>query len=304
MYNLKALQIFVVVAEMSSFRKAAEALNRSQSAVSTQIKLLEEQIGVALFHRTTRRVQLTSEGEQLLGHAQRAISALETGLRQIRDAANVQVGHVAMGCIPSLASTVLPGILGEFHRKRSSIRLELRELHAMQLLEAIAHQDIAFGIGPEVDQAGDFDFMPITDEPFHALLPKAHWMPGRTSITLAELARLPVVIASSSAAFRTTLNREMTKRGLEFVDASEVLQVQTMLAFARAGMAVAILPSIMIPSPLDENLQSLPVVEPELRRTLCLITLKGNALSPAALELYQLVLQRLRDGVRASSMLA
>jgi DNA-binding transcriptional LysR family regulator len=297
MYNLKAIQIFVAVAELSSFRKAAEALNRSQSAVSTQIKLLEEQIGVALFHRTTRRVQLTAEGEQLLSHAQRAIAALEMGLRQIKDAANLQVGHIAMGCIPSLASTVLPDILAEFRCRRSSIRLELRELHATQMLEAISRQDIAFGIGPEVEHAGDFDFMPITDEPFHALLPKAYWLPGRDSITLTELVRLPVVVASSSAAFRATLNREMTKRGLTFTDASEVVQVQTMLAFARAGMAVAILPSIMIPVPLDENLQSLPVVEPELRRTLCLITLKGNALSPAANEMYQLILKRLRTGV-------
>ena len=297
MYNLKALQIFVVVADLSSFRKAAEVMNRSQSAISSQIKLLEEQIGVTLFHRTTRRVQLTAEGEQLLSHAQRAIAALEMGLRQIKDTANLQVGHIAMGCIPSLASTVLPDILAEFLRRRSSIGLELRELNGTHMLEAISRQEIAFGIGPEVKHAGDFDFMPITDEPFHALLPKAYWLPGRDTITLTELVRLPVVIASSSAAFRSALDREMTKRGLTFTDASEVVQVQTMLAFARSGMAVAILPKIMIPAPVDQNLQSLPIVEPELRRTLCLITRKGNSLSPAAQEMYELIIKRLRKAV-------
>lgn len=298
MYNLKAVQIFVVVAEMSSFRKAAETLNRSQSAISTQIKLLEEQIGVALFHRTTRRVQLTPDGEQLLGHAQRAIASLELGLREIREAANIQVGRIAMGCIPSLASTVLPGILAEFQRKRSGIRLELRELNATQLLEAIARQEINFGLGPEVEQAGDFDFMPITEEIFYALLPKAYWLPGRQSITLLELTKLPVVLASSSAAFRLSLDRELAQRGFEFTNASEVIQVQTMLAFALAGMAVAIVPSIMVPSPLDDSLQALRITEPELKRTLCLITLKGNSLSPAALEMSKLLVQRLRSGVR------
>ena len=94
LYNLRAIQIFIVVAENSSFRKAAEALHRSQSAVSTQIKLLEEQIGVSLFHRTTRRVQLTADGEQLLRHAQRAIASLEQGLSEIREAANIQSGHI------------------------------------------------------------------------------------------------------------------------------------------------------------------------------------------------------------------
>ena len=301
MYNLKAVQIFVVVAETCSFRKAAEILHRSQSAVSTQIKLLEEQIGVALFHRTTRRVQLTAEGEQLLGHAQRAVASLEMGLRQIKEAANIQFGNIAMGCVPSIAATVLPPVLAEFQRKRSGIHLELRELASAQLLETISKQEILFGIGPEVEQASDLDFMPITKEPIYALLPKAHWKIDQNSITLAELAPLPVILASSSAALRNTLNRELAMRGLEIKHSFEVIQVQTMLAFAQAGLGVAILPQIMIPQPLDETLQALPIVDPVLERNLCLITLKGNSLSPAARELTSLIVNRFRGIIGSSN---
>ena len=298
MYNLKAIQIFVVVAETCSFRKAAEILHRSQSAVSTQIKLLEEQIGVSLFHRTTRRVQLTAEGEHLLGHAQRAVASLEMGLRQIREAANIQFGHIAMGCVPSIAATVLPAVLAEFQRKRSGIQLELRELASAQLLEAVARQDISFGIGPEVDQASDFDFVPITKEPIYALLPEAYWKPGQQTITLAEVSTMPVVLASSAAALRNTLNAELAARGLEITHSFEVIQVQTMLAFAQAGLGVAILPRITIPQPLDRTLQALPIVDPVMERTLCLITLKGNSLSPAARELTALIVDRFRGALR------
>ncbi len=297
MYNLKAVQIFVVVAETCSFRRAAEVLHRSQSAVSTQIRLLEEQIGVSLFHRTTRRVQLTAEGEQLLSHAQRAVASLEQGLRQIREAANIQFGHIAMGCVPSIAATALPGVLMDFKRKRSGIRLELRELASEQLLEAVARQEISFGIGPEVDQAGDFDFAPIGSEPIYALLPQSCWKPDHATIALRELVTLPVILASSSAALRNTLNREMASRGLEFTNSFEVIQVQTMLAFAKAGLGVAILPRIMIPKPLDTTLQALPIVDPVLERKLCLITLKGNSLSPAARELTALIVDRFRDAL-------
>ena len=297
MYNLKALQIFVVVAESCSFRRAAEVLNRSQSAVSTQIKLLEEQIGVALFHRTTRRVQLTAEGKQLLGHAQRAVASLELGLREIREAANVQVGHISMGCVPSIAATVLPGVLAEFQGKRRSIRLELRELASAELLQAVSRQDISFGIGPFVDQANDFNFMEIIAEPIYALLPEAHWRPRAKEITLAELSELPLVLASASAEMRNMLNREVTSRGLEIKDAFEVIQVQTMLAFAQAGLGVAILPRIMVPMPLDATLQALPITKPTLERRLCLITLKGNSLSPAALELTNLLTSRFRETI-------
>ena len=276
MYNLRAIQIFVVVAETCSFRKAAELLHRSQSAVSTQIRLLEEQIGVSLFHRTTRRVQLTAEGVQLLGHAQRAVASLEQGLREIREAANIQQGHISIGCVPSIAATVLPGVLAEFQRKRGGIRLELRELASEQLLQAVARQEISFGIGPEVEDTSDSDL---------------------TSITLADLAELPVVLASSSAALRNRLNRELALRGLEITNSFEVIQVQTMLAFAQAGLGVAILPRIMIPQPMDATLQALPIVDPVLERNLCLITLKGNSLSPAAIELTGLIVDRFRSAL-------
>ena len=294
MYNLKALQIFVVVAESCSFRRAAEVLHRSQSAVSTQIKLLEEQIGVTLFHRTTRRVQLTAEGQQLLGHAQRAVASLELGLREIREAANIQVGHISMGCVPSIAATMLPPVLAEFQRKRRNIHLELRELASAQLLEAVLRQDISFGIGPFVDHANDFNFTDITIEPIYALLPKVHWRPRATEITLAELAELPLVLASSSAELRHELDRQVALRGLEINSAFEVIQVQTMLAFAQAGLGVAILPRIMIPTLLDETLQALPITKPTMDRRICQITLKGNSLSPAALELTKLLIDRFR----------
>ena len=263
MYNLKAIQVFVVVAETCSFRKAAEILHRSQSAVSTQIKLLEDQIGVSLFHRTTRRVQLTAEGVKLLVHAQRAITSLEAGMRQIREAANIQGGYITMGCVPSIASTVLPRVLAEFQAKRAGIKLELRELASEQLLEAITRQEISFGIGPRVDDLGDFDFAPISNEPIYALIPRSHWLPGREfdqsgragpAAARARLRRRRRCATCSTARWQS--------RDLAITNAFEVIQVQTMLAFAQVGLGTAILPRIMIPDPLDAELQALPIVEP------------------------------------------
>src|SRR3954447_10424998 len=91
--NLKLMHTFLLVAEHSSFCRAAEVSNRSQSAVSMQIRQLELQLGVSLFHRTTRRVQLTREGELLLVCARKAVYELQTGLRQIKDAVDVQRGR-------------------------------------------------------------------------------------------------------------------------------------------------------------------------------------------------------------------
>lgn len=300
MYNLKALHIFVVVAETASFRRAAEILGRSQSAVSMQIKMFEEQLGIPLFHRTTRRVKLTPEGEKLLGHAQRAVAELNIGLRQIRDTASVQSGTIALGCVPSIAATALPDVLAEFRRQRPGISVRLRELTSRDLMESVGKLDVDFGIGPHVERLADFEFTPIVDETIYAVLPPAYALSGRSSITLEELAKMPVLMASTSAALRGNLDRELKERGLNLESSFEVLHVQTMFALARAGLGVAVLPAGTIPEPLDAGLQALPITGPRLSRRICLITLKGNFLSPASQELAKLVVDRFRTARRFS----
>lgn len=96
--NLKLVHTFLLVAENASFRRAAEIANRSQSAVSMQIRQLELQLGVSLFCRTTRRVQLTREGDLLLVCARRVVDELQSALHQIKEAADIQRGrHVGDG---------------------------------------------------------------------------------------------------------------------------------------------------------------------------------------------------------------
>src|ERR1700754_4332851 len=81
--NLKLLQAFLVVAERASFKGAADELHRTQAAISAQVKKLEEQIGIKLFHRTTRSVVLTADGELLLQYTQRAVDEIEQGLNKV-----------------------------------------------------------------------------------------------------------------------------------------------------------------------------------------------------------------------------
>jgi DNA-binding MarR family transcriptional regulator len=156
--NLKLLHMFVAVAGNRSFRMAAEQLNRSQSAVSMQIKQLEEQVGVAIFHRTTRRVELTSEGERLLAHARRALEEWEDGLRQIRDVVDIQRGTLSIGCVPTVAATILPKALSAFRTAYPGINVNLREQATHDLLESIRRREIDFGIGPAVEGSAEFQF--------------------------------------------------------------------------------------------------------------------------------------------------
>ena len=290
--NLKTLGVFLSVAETGSFRKAADLVHRSQSAVSMQIKQLEEQLGVSLFHRTTRRVQLTPEGEVLLGAARRAMGELDAGLRRLQDAADMQTGRIALGCVPSVAATALPSVLAAFQRDHPGIRVSLRELPSEDLLQAIARQDVEFGIGPGVSFAGDFTFRPFARDPILALIPASLDTPPGDAIALVDLARLPVLMYSRAAALRGNLERELAARGLAFDIRYEILHAPTLVAFARAGLGVAILPKVTVPARLGNSIRAVPIVEPKLERTLDIVTLRGHSLSPAAQWLADLVAAR------------
>lgn len=295
--NLKALHVFIVLAETTSFRKAGDILHRSQSAVSMQIKQLENQLGVALFHRTTRRVELTSEGEQLLNHAKRALAELDSGLQQIRSIAEIQVGRISIGCVPSVASSVLPDTLLVFQRQYPGITINLKELPSVELLIGIRRQEIDFGIGPFVDHLGDCKFDPIVREPIYALMRESFCKKDTSEIALEELTTLPILMNSSSAALRGNLDRELAARDLKLKIMFEVLHVQTLVAFASVGLGVAILPHVTIPQPLAAGLRALTIVEPRLDRTIGIISLKGQSMSPATRVLADLITQEFQHNL-------
>jgi DNA-binding transcriptional LysR family regulator len=118
------------------FKKAADALFISMPAVSMQIKQLEEQLGVALFQRTTRKVDLTAEGEQLMITARRAMAELESGLARLQQTVDIQQGHLSFGCVPTIASSRLPAILTEFAKKYPGVSVHVKELPQRELLDA------------------------------------------------------------------------------------------------------------------------------------------------------------------------
>jgi DNA-binding transcriptional LysR family regulator len=211
--NLKLLHMFVAVAENKSFRQASEQLNRSQSAVSMQIKQLEDQVGVALFHRTTRRVELTNEGEQLLTHARRALDEWDNGLRQIRDIVDIQRGTLSIGCVPTIAATILPRALNVFQKAHPGININLRELAVYDLLESIRRREVDFGIGPTTRPSTEFHFNPVFDDPIYVLAGRSFPLGKRRTVDLADLCAFPILLNSKSAMLRTELDRALAARG-------------------------------------------------------------------------------------------
>ncbi len=292
--NLKLMHTFLLVAEHSSFCRAAEVSNRSQSAVSMQIRQLELQLGVSLFHRTTRRVQLTREGELLLVCARKAVAELQTGLRQIKEAVDIQRGRLTLACAPTLAATRLPEILATFQKSYPGVTAHVRELASVEMLDCIRRQDVDFGIGPRAPNAtSEFQFQPILLDEIYALIPNGLDVSNqRETISLLELSHIPTLVLAGSAAMQGMLDKAQKAAGITLNIKYEVQQVQTQIAMATAGLGAAILPRIALPLKLDARVRAVPIVDPPLVRELCVVTLRGQFLSPVAARFVEM-LQRL-----------
>ena len=286
--NLKLIQTFLTVAEMKSFRGAADQVKRSQSAVSMQIKQLEEQLGVALFHRTTRSVKLTAEGEKLVGSAQRAIGEMENGIRDLLEAADSRRDHVTIACSPTIAPRQLPPILTRFAADYPRVNIILRELKSQDLFESIRRGDADFGIGPVITD-GDFEFSTVLSDRVCALMSN-DYLPGRKdSVSLAELAQVPIIQYHEHTVLGSIVDEAARAHGVELNARYRCIQAETIVAMAEASLGVAIVIGSVARSTRSPKLRQLLITKPALVQHFAIVTRKGQMLSPAAERLSRLI---------------
>src|ERR1700722_19273805 len=147
--TLSRLRSFVVLAETGSFDKTAKTVGRSQPAITDQIRILEKTLGVALFHRQTRSVRLTSEGEALLGKVEGILHDLDSLLLDFAKVAALEVGEVRVGATPTLACYIVPEIIGTFSRKYPGVRIVFSDEPAAQLAAQVENRQLDFYFGPK-----------------------------------------------------------------------------------------------------------------------------------------------------------
>ena len=294
--NLKLLNAFLLIAEHGSFRRAAELSRRSQSALSLQLRELEGQLGASLFHRTTRSVSLTREGEALLPHARRAIAEMEAGLRRVQAAASMQGGRLSLGCPPHVAAAVLPPVLAAFSKSHPGVALRIRDMPQAEVLEAIRRQDLDFGIGPRPANAPSLTFTPLLEEAILAVAPPQLVPRGAQGITLAALGALPIIITSGTNSMREMVEEAAASIGVSLDVRCEVQMPGTAMALAAEGLGVAIIPQLALPKRRLAGLRVLHITDPPLLREVGIVQLRGTRLAPGAATFQALLRQRLTAG--------
>jgi LysR family carnitine catabolism transcriptional activator len=291
--NLRLLQTFLVVASEGSFRMAGEKLSRAHSAISIQIRQLEEQLQVKLFERTTRSVKLTEEGAKLQECLRKAHFEIQHGLREIREAADLKRGQLSLASSSHVASVHLPSILTEFVSQFPEVAVTIRELTSTDLYAALRMQEVDFAIGPHgTDQA--FEFIPILVEPLHAVVHPRFLNPSKDTVTWREIAGFPILLPAPQTAMRRIVDKVLNDVGVESPNRYQFIHAETIIAMAEAGLGIAVQPGTRLAKHPTTTARVMTLTNPHIRRAMSLIRLKNRVLSPTARYLADKIVAEVR----------
>ncbi|NUA27852.1 LysR family transcriptional regulator [Cupriavidus basilensis] len=296
-FDLQELQAFVAVADRLSFRAAADDLHLSPPALSRRIEKLEGILGVKLFERSTRHVALTNVGRLFLDHARAALEALEGGVLNITDLAAQRSGLVTVACVPSAAYYFLPSVILRFAQRYPRIRVRVLDESANTVLNAVITGRADFGINFIGTQEPDVAFEGIFSEKFVLAVCHTHPLARRKSVRWSELADERFMTVDRSSGNRVLIDSALANCERRPTSFFEVAHVSTLLGLVEAGLGVAAVPRLALPVKGHATLRSIPLVEPDVSRTLGLITRHRVPLSPTAKVLRDMVQQTARRAI-------
>ena len=207
------LRAFLMVVELGSFHRTAEALNLSQPALSRRIQKLEAAIGSPLLERTTRHVAPTAIGEDLLPLVRRMLEEFDGSLFASRDPKR-RGGIVSMACLPTAAFYFLPEVIRAFSVDHPETRFRILDLPATDGLQAVARGEVEFGVNIMGASDPDLVFDRLVEDPFVLAARKGHPLAEREWVTWTDLAPYPLITVHRSSANRVLLNSMLAKVSL------------------------------------------------------------------------------------------
>ena len=286
--ELRQLRYLVALADERHFTRAAAREYVAQPALSQQIQRLEQQVGLPLVDRTTRRVRLTDAGEALVARARRILAEVDAAQQELEARAGVRAGRVVIGAMQSLGPFDLPALLREFHRRYPDVDLTVREEVSEPLVAMVADDtvDMAFLSLAEAARHGQLATEPLITEPIVALLPNEHRLARRKRLKLHELRDEPFVTFREGAGIRRILMHAAAAEGFEPQIAFETNNVQRIRELVSIGLGVAVVPQSDGVEPGPPVAASL--ISPPMTRDVTLAWRQTRRLSPAALAFLEL----------------
>jgi LysR family cyn operon transcriptional activator len=254
--NLRQLRTFITIADAGGLARAEGRLQLSQPAASRQIQALETELGVPLFDRIGRRMQLTSEGEDLLRRSRRLLQDADSIGERARALRSGQTGILRVGATTQTIESTLAVFLTAYRRRHPGIEVSLVEEGTVRLADRLDHGDVHLAIIPPHERFQCRALYPVCAL---AVLAESHRLSRRRTLDAAELADEPLLLLHTSFGSRVWFDAACHVAHVRPRVLLESAAPHTIIALAREGHGVAVVPSTaLVPR---EGVRAAPLVQ-------------------------------------------
>jgi DNA-binding transcriptional LysR family regulator len=242
--DLRRLEVFVKVAELGSFSRAAEALSLTQPTVSEHIRALEEDVGVQLLDRLGRGATPTPAGELLLTYARRVLVLMREARQAIDRFQGRMSGELVVGGSTIPGEYVLPALIGQFKAKYPDISISLRIGSSRQVSEWVEEGRVEVGVVGARPASRALAARELMADEMVMVVPADHPWAARTSVTLADVRGEPLILREGGSGSREALERALAEAGMDlaaFRVVGEMGSTQAVKQAVRAGVGIALI---------------------------------------------------------------
>ncbi|UHD43811.1 LysR family transcriptional regulator [Aureimonas altamirensis] len=280
--SIKQMRAIQTVARYSSFVAASVDMRMSQPGISRLIRTAEEELGVALFHRSTRQVIMTSAGLQLLPVVDRMLAEFDLAARALSSMRSSHHGHVVVASPMSIASRMLAEIVTNFRRHHPEVTIEIREALRSEVVHQIRFGVVDFGLASFMEGDDDLIVDQLCDVAYHVVVPARHRFAARKQVALKELSGEPLVSLPPHSIIRQIFDGAAAREGFTLNHKVIVSSPVSIYGLVESGAGISIQNGASVRSHLNDHLAACPIDPPRLTSQIATVRMKSRLMSPGA----------------------
>ena len=277
--NIRDLEYLVALAEHRHFRRAADSCHVSQPTLSGQIRKLEDELGVMLLERTSRKVLFTQAGMLLVDQARTVLREVKVLKEMASQQGETMSGPLHIGLIPTVGPYLLPHIIPMLHQTFPKLEMYLHEAQTHQLLAQLDSGKLDCVILALVKESEAFIEVPLFDEPMLLAIYEDHPWANRECVPMADLAGEKLLMLEDGHCLRDQAMGFCFEAGADEDTHFRATSLETLRNMVAAGSGITLLPALAVPPERKrDGVVYLPCIKPEPRRTIGLVYRPGSPL--------------------------
>ncbi|PVB59899.1 LysR family transcriptional regulator [Labrenzia sp. 011] len=297
MWNLRQIKCFQAVVELSNFSRAAERLRTSQAGVSHAIRDLEELLGVRLFDRTTRRVELTEAGRIFADNALPGLEEIERAVEAVRDLSQLRLGLVRIAAPPLLGATVLPRLLQEVAKVYPDLKIRIEDVGTDLIVPRVRNGLCDLGVGTFTGDEDGLEKQDILADRMMVFMEEGHPLQVHEEVPWKLLGDHRIIALSRESNIRVLTEIGFESVGLPLRPHLDVHQIHTALSLAENGAGVAVLPTYAFAALNGRRIAARPLTAPDITRQVSIVSGRERTASPASAAVRPLLRKIVREMV-------